>query len=91
LARSPTKMNRFEPLSLLSALAVTTNDRGRVATVSTSYYEPYNVARLFASSDHLSNGRVCWNVVTSDHDETGYNVNREGLDSHALRYERGNE
>jgi FMN-dependent oxidoreductase (nitrilotriacetate monooxygenase family) len=62
-----------------------------VATVSTSYYEPYNVARLFASIDHLSNGRVCWNVVTSDHDETGYNFNREGLDPHALRYERGNE
>ncbi|NYT33244.1 LLM class flavin-dependent oxidoreductase [Rhizobium sp. WYCCWR 11128] len=91
LARIPTKMNRFEPLSLLSALAVTTNDLGLVATVSTSYYEPYNVARLFASIDHLSNGRVCWNVVTSDHDETGYNFNREGLDPHALRYERGNE
>ncbi|NEH53787.1 NtaA/DmoA family FMN-dependent monooxygenase, partial [Rhizobium leguminosarum] len=91
LARIPTKMNRFEPLSLLSALAVTTNDLGLVATVSTSYYEPYNVARLFASIDHLSKGRVCWNVVTSDHDETGYNFNREGLDPHALRYERGNE
>ncbi|MBB4252396.1 LLM class flavin-dependent oxidoreductase [Rhizobium sp. BK008] len=91
LARIPTKMNRFEPLSLLSALAVTTSDLGLVATVSTSYYEPYNVARLFASIDHLSQGRVCWNVVTSDHDETGYNFNREGLDPHALRYERGNE
>lgn len=91
LARSPTKMNRFEPLSLLSALSVSTEKLGLVATVSTSYYEPFNVARLFASIDHLSNGRVCWNVVTSDHDETGYNFNREGLDPHALRYERGNE
>lgn len=85
LARIPTKMNRFEPLSLLSALAVTTNDLGLVATLSTSYYEPYNVARLFSSIDHLSKGRACWNVVTSDHDETGYNFNREGLDPHALR------
>lgn len=91
LARQPTKMNRFEPLSLLSALSVTTENLGLVATVSTSYYEPFNVARIFASIDHLSGGRVCWNVVTSDHNETGYNFNRDGLDPHALRYERGAE
>jgi alkanesulfonate monooxygenase SsuD/methylene tetrahydromethanopterin reductase-like flavin-dependent oxidoreductase (luciferase family) len=91
LARQPTKMNRFEPLSLLSALSVSTDNLGLVATVSTSYYEPYNVARIFASIDHLSGGRVCWNVVTSDHNETGYNFNRDGLDPHALRYERGTE
>ena len=91
LARMPTKMNRFEPLTLLSALAVTTQRLGLVATVSTSYYEPFNVARLFASIDHLSQGRACWNVVTSDHDETGYNFNKQGLDPHALRYERGRE
>ena len=91
LARQPTKMNRFEPLSLLSALSVSTENLGLVATVSTSYYEPFNVARIFASIDHLSGGRVCWNVVTSDHNETGYNFNREGLDPHALRYERGAE
>jgi FMN-dependent oxidoreductase (nitrilotriacetate monooxygenase family) len=91
LARSPTKMNRPEPLSLLAALAVTTKQLGLVATASTSYYEPFNLARIFASIDHLSGGRACWNVVTSDHDETGYNFNREGLDPHSLRYERGNE
>ena len=91
LSRSPTKMNRFEPLTLLSALAVNTERLGLVATLSTSYYEPYNVARLFASIDQLSQGRACWNVVTSDHNETGYNFNREGLDPHALRYERGSE
>ncbi|WP_158744511.1 LLM class flavin-dependent oxidoreductase [Acidisphaera sp. L21] len=91
LKRLPHKMNRFEPLTLLSALAVTTDRIGLAATLSTSYYEPYNVARLFASLDHLSGGRACWNVVTSDHDETGYNFNREGLDPHALRYERARE
>ncbi len=91
LARQPTKMNRFEPTSLLSALAVSTTHLGLVGTVSTSYYEPYNVARIFASIDQLSKGRACWNVVTSDHNETGYNFNREGLDPHALRYERGTE
>ncbi|WFS04427.1 LLM class flavin-dependent oxidoreductase [Rhizobium tumorigenes] len=91
LARQPTKMNRFEPTSLLSALAVTTTHLGLVGTVSTSYYEPYNVARIFASIDQLSKGRACWNVVTSDHNETGYNFNREGLDPHEVRYERGTE
>jgi FMN-dependent oxidoreductase (nitrilotriacetate monooxygenase family) len=91
LCRLPTKMNRFEPLTLLAALAATTSRLGLVATASTSYYEPYNLARIFASIDHLSGGRGCWNVVTSDHDETGYNFNREGLDPHALRYARGKE
>jgi FMN-dependent oxidoreductase (nitrilotriacetate monooxygenase family) len=91
LKRLPNKMNRFEPLTLLSALAVSTDRIGLAATLSTSYYEPYNVARLFASLDHLSGGRACWNVVTSDHEETGYNYNRTGLDPHALRYERARE
>ncbi|MCB8878664.1 LLM class flavin-dependent oxidoreductase [Acidisoma cellulosilytica] len=91
LKRMPHKMNRFEPLTLLSALAVATDRIGLAATLSTSYYEPYNVARLFGSLDHLSGGRACWNVVTSDHDETGYNYNREGLPPHAERYERARE
>ncbi len=91
LSRSPTKMNRFEPLSLITALATLTERLGFVATASTSYYEPYNIARIFSSIDHLSGGRACWNVVTSDHDETGYNFNRTGLDPHATRYERGAE
>ncbi len=91
LSRSPTKMNRFEPLSLISALSVLTEKIGFVATASTSFYEPFNIARIFASIDHLSGGRACWNVVTSDHDETGYNYNYEGLPPHSWRYERGSE
>ena len=91
LARQPNKMNRFEPLTLISALAAATERLGLVATASTSYYEPYNLARIFASIDHLSGGRACWNVVTSDHDETGYNFNRRGLDPHAVRYARARE
>lgn len=91
LARSPTKMNRFEPLSLISALSVLTENLGFVATASTSFYEPFNLARIFASIDHLSGGRACWNVVTSDHDETGYNYNFDGLPPHSWRYERGEE
>ncbi|MBB4145005.1 LLM class flavin-dependent oxidoreductase [Rhizobium rhizoryzae] len=91
LSRSPTKMNRFEPLSLISALSVLTERLGFVATASTSFYEPFNLARIFASIDHLSGGRACWNVVTSDHDETGYNYNFDGLPPHSWRYVRGEE
>ena len=91
LARNPTKMNRFEPITAITALSQHTDRIGFVATASTSYYEPYNIARLFASADHIARGRICWNVVTSDHDETGYNYNREGLPPHAERYERGEE
>ncbi|WP_226623329.1 LLM class flavin-dependent oxidoreductase [Alloyangia pacifica] len=91
LARQPTKMNRFEPITAITALSQHTEKLGFVATASTSYYEPYNIARLYASADHMSGGRMCWNVVTSDHDETGYNYNREGLPPHAERYERCEE
>ena len=70
---------------------MTTKNLGLVGTASTSYYEPFNLARIFASIDHLSGGRACWNVVTSDHDETGYNFNRTGLDPHADRYARAKE
>ena len=91
LARQPTKMNRFEPITAITALSMVTRNLGFVATASTSYYEPYNIARLYASADHISGGRICWNVVTSDHDETGYNYNRQGLDPHEDRYRRGEE
>ncbi len=91
LSRLPHKMNRLEPLTLLSALAVSTRHIGLAGTLSTSFYEPYNVARLFGSLDHLSGGRACWNVVTSDHDETGYNYGFDGLPPHAERYARAEE
>jgi alkanesulfonate monooxygenase SsuD/methylene tetrahydromethanopterin reductase-like flavin-dependent oxidoreductase (luciferase family) len=61
----PHFLNRFEPITLLSALSLVTKKIGMVATISTSYSEPFTVARQFASLDHLSGGRVGWNVVTS--------------------------
>lgn len=60
-----TFLNRFEPLTVLSALASITRNLGLVGTVSTSYSEPFTTARQFASLDHLSQGRAGWNVVTS--------------------------
>ena len=59
--------------------------------MSTSYFEPYNLARQMASLDHLSGGRAGWNVVTSAHPAGGYNFGRDGLEDHALRYERARE
>jgi FMN-dependent oxidoreductase (nitrilotriacetate monooxygenase family) len=91
LSRAPRFMNIWEPLSLLSALVATTERIGLCGTMSTSYCEPYNLARQFASLDHLSNGRAGWNVVTSAHPAGGYNFGRDGLEDHALRYERARE
>src|SRR5262245_54088216 len=64
-SRYPMFMNVFEPVTLLSALATQTSLIGLGGTMSTSFSEPYNVARQFASLDHLSRGRAAWNVVTS--------------------------
>jgi FMN-dependent oxidoreductase (nitrilotriacetate monooxygenase family) len=91
LKRNPTFMNILEPVTLLSALAGYTEKIGLGATVSTSYWEPYNLARQFASLDHLSHGRSGWNVVTSAHPAGGYNFGRDGLEPHAFRYRRARE
>jgi hypothetical protein len=60
----PSFLNRFEPMTLLAALGMVTRHIGLGATVSTSFNEPFNVARAFSSLDHLSGGRAAWNVVT---------------------------
>lgn len=81
----------FEPVTLFSALSVVTKNIGFIATASTTYEEPYPLARKFASLDYLSNGRAGWNVVTSAGDATAKNFNREQQFEHAQRYERANE
>src|SRR5438270_11893281 len=87
----PSFTNRFEPLTLLAALSTVTTHVGLGATVSTSFGEPYHVARAFASLDHLSNGRAGWNVVTSTHDKAALNFSKERLNEHNLRYEIATE
>ncbi|HBQ8810354.1 TPA: LLM class flavin-dependent oxidoreductase [Klebsiella quasipneumoniae subsp. quasipneumoniae] len=82
---------RLEPLTLLSALAAVTEHIGLMATASTSYNEPYNLARYFASLDFLSNGRASWNVVTSWLEEEAANFGLEQLPRHGTRYQRANE
>ncbi|WP_406306511.1 LLM class flavin-dependent oxidoreductase [Streptomyces sp. NBC_00885] len=81
----------FEPLTLLSALAVATQHIGLIATVSTTFNEPFHVARKFASLDHISGGRAGWNIVTSGNVAEARNFGREEHLEHALRYERAAE
>lgn len=81
----------FEPLTLLSALSVVTEHIGLVATASTTYNEPYHIARKYASLDYLSGGRAGWNVVTSMMEAEAQNFSREQHMEHALRYQRARE
>ncbi|MGX5805723.1 LLM class flavin-dependent oxidoreductase [Bradyrhizobium sp. Arg314] len=81
----------FEPISLLSALAAQTERIGLVSTASTSYNEPYGLARVFASLDNLSGGRAGWNLVTSASPIEAANFGATGLRPHADRYARARE
>ncbi|MGW0836353.1 NtaA/DmoA family FMN-dependent monooxygenase [Streptomyces prunicolor] len=84
-------LNRLEPLTLLSAVATHTKHLGLVGTASSTYNSPFNLARRFASLDHISGGRAGWNVVTSFDTGTARNF---GLDEHldyATRYGRALE
>ncbi len=91
IASQAARSTMFEPLSLLAALAVNTSHIGLVATASTTYNEPYGLARAFASIDHLSGGRAGWNLVTSASELEAENFVSSGLRPHAQRYERAEE
>ncbi len=88
---APHFLNRLEPLTLLSAIAVSTAKIGVVGTLTTSYWEPYNVARQFGSLDHISKGRAGWNVVTTGLEGAARNYGREEHFDHAVRYARAHE
>jgi alkanesulfonate monooxygenase len=90
LKRSAT-VTSFDPLTLLPALAVLTKHLGLIATASTTYNEPYHVARKFASLDHISGGRAGWNVVTSGNPDEAMNFGLEEHIEHATRYRRARE
>jgi N-acetyl-S-(2-succino)cysteine monooxygenase len=87
----PNFLNRFEPLTLLAALAVDTTHIGLAATLSTSYSDPYTVARQFSSIDHISRGRAGWNIVTSPLEGSALNYSRPEHPSHDLRYRMAHE
>lgn len=81
----------FEPITLLSALSSKTQDIGLVATATTTYYQPYHLARMFASLDHLSRGRAAWNIVTSGYKFEAQNFGENELPNHDARYARAKE
>lgn len=86
----PHFLNRFEPISILSALAASTSKIGLVGTVSTSYSDPFTLARQFGTLDLISGGRAGWNAVTSPLEGSGRNYSREHPE-HELRYEIAEE
>jgi FMN-dependent oxidoreductase (nitrilotriacetate monooxygenase family) len=81
----------LEPITVLAALGASTSHIGLIATSSTTYTEPFNLARQFASIDHISNGRAAWNIVTSWLATAARNYGGSGQVSHADRYARGEE
>ncbi|MFC8303010.1 LLM class flavin-dependent oxidoreductase [Specibacter sp. NPDC057265] len=81
----------FEPLTLLSALATATERIGLIATASTTYNQPYSLARALASVDRISGGRAGWNIVTSAGQEEAQNFNLQNRPAHTVRYERAHE
>src|SRR6478736_1303978 len=91
LARSGYEIVEMEPLTLLPALAVVTKHIGLVTTASTTYNEPFNIARKFATLDLISNGRAGWNVVTSWSEAEAKNFNREQHVDYDTRYARAAE
>ena len=85
------KVVKFEPMTILSALAAVTKHLGLVATSTTTFNEPYTLARQFASLDQISGGRSGWNLVTSNNEQDALNYSRDEHMSHADRYERAIE
>lgn len=88
---SPHFLNRLEPMTLLSALAGVTSNIGLAATISTSFEEPFTVARQLASLDLISGGRAGWNVVTSGLEGAALNHSRTALGDHDERYVKAEE
>lgn len=90
LRRSHT-VTSFEPFTLLSALSVVTERLGLIATGSTTFDQPFHIARRFASLDHLSNGRVGWNIVTTSNPDAALNFGMTEHMEHGERYRRARE
>jgi FMN-dependent oxidoreductase (nitrilotriacetate monooxygenase family) len=85
------RIDVWEPFTIMAALAAVTQHLGFIASASTTYNDPYTIARKFASLDHISGGRVGWNVVTSWSEQEALNYGREQHMEHGLRYRRAEE
>src|SRR5256714_14898820 len=86
-----TRCVKLDTVAVLTVMGMATERLGLGATYSTSYYEPFHVARVFATLDLMTNGRAAWNVVTSLNDGEAQNMGREQVIEHNLRYDRADE
>jgi alkanesulfonate monooxygenase SsuD/methylene tetrahydromethanopterin reductase-like flavin-dependent oxidoreductase (luciferase family) len=82
---------KLDPIVVLMTMGMVTRHLGLGATCSTTYYEPFHVARLFATLDLMTGGRAAWNVVTSLNDGEALNMGRTEVMEHDLRYDRADE
>jgi FMN-dependent oxidoreductase (nitrilotriacetate monooxygenase family) len=82
---------KMDPVTVMMAMGMATRRLGLGATYSTTYYEPYHVARVFATADLMTKGRVAWNIVTSLNDGEALNMGQEAVLEHDLRYDRADE
>lgn len=81
----------YEPVTMLAALAEATERIGLIGTVSTGHTEPYNLARMLASLDHISGGRAGWNIVTTAAERAAQNFGQSTLEHHDVRYQRAED
>jgi FMN-dependent oxidoreductase (nitrilotriacetate monooxygenase family) len=84
-------ISALDPMQMLASMARATNHIGLAATMSTSLYHPYHIARSFSTLDHISNGRAAWNVVTSANDREAQNYGAQKLLDKALRYDQADD
>ncbi len=89
--RNGIRVVKLDLISILTAMGLATSRIGLGATYSTTYYEPFHVARVFATLDHMLGGRVAWNVVTSLNDSEAHNMGADDHLEHDLRYDRADE
>ncbi|MDA0662081.1 MAG: LLM class flavin-dependent oxidoreductase [Proteobacteria bacterium] len=82
---------KMDPIACLMTMAAVTEKLGLGATYSTTYYEPFHVARVFQTVDLMTKGRAAWNVVTSVNDNEALNMGRDGVTAHDTRYDRADE
>ena len=82
---------KMDPIVTLMTMGMATDRLGLGATYSTTYYDPFHVARVFSTLDLMSNGRAAWNVVTSVNENEALNMGRDGVTAHDLRYDRADE
>lgn len=89
--RNGIRVVKMDPIPILAAMGAVTSHIGLAGTLSTTYFEPFHIARTFATLDHMTGGRAGWNVVTSLNDSEAYNMGRHEVTPHDQRYDRADE